>query len=51
MVAEEVLVFDNLAGTLTIVVNANAEELRGVRCGGISTERIARQLSKPGPNA
>ena len=33
LVAEEVLVFDNLAGTLTMVVTANAEEPEA-RCGG-----------------
>ena len=50
MVAEEVLVFDNLAGTLTIVVNANAESPGAFAAAECSTESAdCEQLSKPGP--
>ena len=50
MVAEEVLVFDNLAGTLTIVVNANAETSGAFAAAVSRLEAIAKQLSKPGPH-
>ena len=49
MVAEEVLVFDNLAGTLTIVVNANAEISGAFAAAESRLAAIAKQLSKPGP--
>jgi len=49
LVAEEVLVFDNLAGTLTMVVTANAEE-PDARLAALSRlTALEHQLPQPGP--
>ncbi|MDA8660002.1 anthranilate synthase component I [Luminiphilus sp.] len=49
LVAEEVLVFDNLAGTLTMVVTANAEEPDAHSAALTRLTALERQLPQPGP--
>ena len=49
LVAEEVLVFDNLAGTLTMVVTANAEEPDARSAALTRLTALERQLPQPGP--
>ena len=49
LVAEEVLVFDNLAGTLTMVVTANAEEPDARLAALARLEALEHQLPQPGP--
>ena len=50
LVAEEVLVFDNLAGTLTMVVTANAEEPDARVAALARLEVLEHQLPQPGPS-
>ena len=49
LVAEEVLVFDNLAGTLTMVVTANAEEPDARLAALDRLTALEHQLPLPGP--
>ena len=49
LVAEEVLVFDNLAGTLTMVVTANAEEPDARSAALSRLTALEHQLPQPGP--
>ncbi len=49
LVAEEVLVFDNLAGTLTMVVTANAEEPDARSAALARLKALEHQLPQPGP--
>ncbi len=49
MVAEEVLVFDNLAGTLTMVISANPEAPDALEQALIRLDALERRLPQPGP--
>lgn len=49
MVAEEVLVFDNLAGTLTMVVNAAVDEPESYARATARLDELEQTLPKPGP--
>lgn len=49
LVAEEVLVFDNLAGTLTMVVNAAVDEPESYARAIARLDELEQTLPKPGP--
>lgn len=49
LVAEEVLVFDNLAGTLTMVVNAAVDEPEPYARATARLDELEQTLPKPGP--
>ena len=49
MVAEEVLVFDNLAGTLTMVISANPESPRAYDDALARLDTLEQRLPEPGP--
>ncbi len=50
MISDEVLVFDNLAGTLSLIVHANPEEQDALNKAQARLDELEERLPKPGPD-